>query len=140
MDKSISIPFWRINKKSIQWTPDIKFVSATLKKILVKNDFWTTKSKKFSWKKIFFNFFPRILVFHNSFSKKEKIPENFFAFVFQKSFLTKIFFDVAEINLTSRVHCILVWHEVSAPQGYKSDGARFLKKIFGGHKLGGGDF
>ena len=43
-----------INKTSIQWTPEVKFISATLKKILVKNDFWTTKSKKFSWKKFFF--------------------------------------------------------------------------------------
>ena len=33
---------------------------------------------------------------------------NVFDFVVQKSFLTKDFFVGAEINLTSRVHCILV--------------------------------
>ena len=29
----------------------MKFISAKIKKILVKNDFWTTKSKDFSGKK-----------------------------------------------------------------------------------------
>ena len=53
---------------------------------------------------IFFqNFFPQILFFHKFFLKNL-----FLDFVVQKSFLTKIFFVVAEMILTSEVHCILV--------------------------------
>ena len=33
------------NYTSIQWTLDVKFISATTKKVLVKNDFGRTKSK-----------------------------------------------------------------------------------------------
>ena len=78
------------NKTSIRCTLDVKFISATTKKILVKNDFWTTKSKKIS-KKIFFSkfFFQKIF------------REIYFDYVVQKSFLTKILLVVAEMNLTS---------------------------------------
>ena len=41
------------------------------------------------------------------FSSQNSVPEIFFDFV-QKSFLTNFFLIVAEINLTSGVHCILV--------------------------------
>ena len=54
----------QINKTSIQWTQDVKFISASTQKLLVKNDFWTTKSKKIYRKngknKIWEKFFWRI--------------------------------------------------------------------------------
>ena len=58
-------------RQSIQWTPDIKFISATLKKILVKNDYRTTKSKKISVKKKNFkNFFRQVCFFFQIFFEK----------------------------------------------------------------------
>ena len=51
---------------------------------------------KFVSKKKIQNFFSKIF------------SPNFFDFVVKKSFLTKIFFNVAEINLKSGVHFILV--------------------------------
>ena len=63
------------NKTSIQWTPDIKFISATIKKILVKNDFWTTKSKKIPEKK-----------FQKFFFGKQNLQKKFFE---KKIFLEK---------------------------------------------------
>ena len=48
---------------------------------------------------MFFKFFSQILFFPNFFSENV-FTENVFDFVVQKSFLTKIFFTVAEINLT----------------------------------------
>ena len=58
--------------------------------------------KHFPEKMFFFkNFFPKFCFSQNS------VPEFFFDFV-QKSSLTKFFLIVAEINLTSRVHCIIV--------------------------------
>ena len=41
-------PNFMQNKTSIQWTPDVKFISPTLRKILVKNDFLNKKIKKIS--------------------------------------------------------------------------------------------
>ena len=50
------VPLWcpnfMQNKTSIQWTPDVKFISATLKKFWSKMIFEQPKSKKFSGKKI----------------------------------------------------------------------------------------
>ena len=41
------------------------------------------------------------------------------------------------LDIAETVHFFLIFlHEVKAPYGYKSDGARFLKKILGGHKWG----
>ena len=75
----------------------------------------------------FKNFFSQILFFPNFFSEKKKFPEFFFYFVVQKSFLTKIFFVVAEINLTSGVHCIIVlWIAEINPENLRSIPQRYL--------------
>ena len=42
------------------------------------------------------------------FPEKKNFRQKSYDFVIQKSFLTNFFFNVAEINLTSWVHCILV--------------------------------
>ena len=42
-----------LNKKSIQWTQKSNLSQQQQKNFLVKNDFGTTKSKKFSWKFFF---------------------------------------------------------------------------------------
>ena len=71
-----------LNETSIQWTPDVKFVSATTTKFLVKYEFWTTKSTKFSGK-----FF---------FSKKnlgKKCWKKIFSGKNLKKFLEKIFWN-----------------------------------------------
>ena len=56
------------NYTSIQWTLDVKFISATTKKVLVKNDFGRTKSKNSP--EIFF-------FFREKFGKKKFGNKNF---------------------------------------------------------------
>ena len=73
------------NKTSIQWTPDLKFILATTKKILVKNDFLTTNSKKISRKKLFSEKFGKIFFL-------KKICKNFLEKKFWKSFFQPKFF------------------------------------------------
>ena len=67
--------------------------------------FFFQKFFQIFFKKMFFSKFS----FSNFFSEKKGfLPEISFDFVVQKSFLTKFFFVVAEINLRPGVHCILV--------------------------------
>ena len=72
----------------------------------LKNLFSIFFSKIFSLQIFFSKIFFEKLCFSQIFSEK-KFPENFLDFVVQKSFLTKKIFVVADINLTSGVHCIL---------------------------------
>ena len=58
-------------------------------------------------KKMFSTFFSKVFL-KTIFLQKRIFGKCFFDFVVQKSFLTKIFFVVAEMILTSEVHCILV--------------------------------
>ena len=80
----------------------------------------------------FQKFFPQILFFPNFFLKNffsgdfsiGNLEIGNFLEIVQKSFLTKIFFIVAEINLTSEVHCILVLFN------YDVTDAPFFQKCF----------
>ena len=89
------VPLWCPNfmqkKTSIQWTPDIS-ISATTTKILVKNDFLSTKSKKFYGKSFFSeNNLGKNKIWEKYFWKKnflERIWKNFF----KKNF--EIFFNL----------------------------------------------
>ena len=97
-----------MSNKTIQWIPDVKFISATMKKNgqkwflnkIKKNsgtEFWEKQNlgkiffEKKQFQNFFFkNFFPQILFFPNFFLKKIFL-EDFIDFVVQKLFLTKFF-------------------------------------------------
>ena len=75
--------------------------------VKILKNFMEKKIQQKLFEKKFSNFFFQISLYPKFFLKRNFL-ENVFDFVVQKSILTKNSFAVAEINLTSGVHCILV--------------------------------